>query len=86
MQALWRPEVPETKPYKPACGGPVFVFLCVFPVVRNLEPLTPPLALRPPGPEIRSQEGRWTPRPPLGFTREKTSRPPPELQHKGLGY
>ena len=31
------------------------IFKCVFEVVRNLEPLPSSLALRPPGPEIRSQ-------------------------------
>ena len=62
---------------------------------RGLEALTPleasggcwrswrqadPAPLWLSGPEIRSQEGPWTPKPPLGFTLEKTSQRPHTLK------
>ena len=76
--------------WRPLKGPPVavpFFVLFFFGCGERLEAADPPLlALRPPGPEIRSQRRHWTPRPSLGSSLEKTSQPISEGRAWGLGY
>ena len=66
LEAPWRP-----LPLEASAG----LWRCLE-ALKRLRFLEASLALRAPGPEIRSQEGPWTPDPPLGSTLEKTLQGP----------